>query len=33
MTITPEQLAAFADGELDELAAVRVRRAVDADPA
>ena len=33
MTITPEQLAAFADGELDDLTAVRVRRAVDADPA
>ena len=33
MTITPEQLAAYADGELDDLTAVRVRRAVDADPA
>ena len=33
MTITPEQLAAYADGELDELAAVRVRRAVEGDPA
>ena len=33
MTITPEQLAALADGELDDLTAVRVRREVDADPA
>ncbi len=33
MTITPEQLAAYADGELDDLAALRVRRAVDGDPA
>ena len=32
MTITPEQLAALADGELDDLAAVRMRREVDADP-
>ncbi len=33
MTITSEQLAAFADGELDEMTAARVRRAVEADPA
>ena len=33
MTITPEQLAAYADGELDDLTAARVRRAVEADPA
>ena len=33
MTITSEQLAAYADGELDDLTAARVRRAVDADPA
>ena len=33
MTITPEQLAAYADGELDDLTAVRVCRAVEADPA
>jgi hypothetical protein len=33
MTITPEQLAAYADGELDELAAARVSRTVAADPA
>ena len=33
MTITPEQLAALADGELDDVTALRVRRAVDADPA
>ncbi len=32
MTITPEQLAAYADGELDDLTASRVRRAVAADP-
>ena len=32
MTITPEQLAALADGELDDLTAVRMRREVDADP-
>lgn len=33
MTITPEQLAALADGELDDVTALRVRRAVEADPA
>ena len=33
MTITPQQLAAYADGELDDLTAARVRRAVEADPA
>lgn len=33
MTITSEQLAALADGELDEMTAARVRRAVEADPA
>lgn len=33
MTITSEQLAAFADGELDEMTEARVRRAVEADPA
>ena len=33
MTITPEQLAAYADGELDDLTAARVRRAAEADPA
>lgn len=33
MTISPEQLAAFVDGELGELDAARVRRAVEADPA
>ena len=33
MTITPEQLAAYADGELDDLTAARVRRAIEADPA
>ena len=33
MTISPEQLAAYADGELDDLTAARVRRAVEADPA
>ena len=33
MTITPEQLAAYADGELDDLTAARVRRAIEGDPA
>jgi len=33
MTVTPEQLAAYADGELDELTAARVRREIEADPA
>lgn len=33
MTVTSEQLAALADGELDEMTAARVRRAVEADPA
>ena len=33
MTVSPEQLAAFADGELDELTAARVHRAIEADPA
>lgn len=33
MTITPEQLAAYADGELDDLAAARVERALNEDPA
>lgn len=32
MTISPEQLAAYADGELDEITAARVRRAVEGDP-
>ena len=32
MTITPEQLAAYADGELDDVTAARVRRALEADP-
>ncbi len=32
MTISPEQLAAYADGELDEVTASRVRRAVADDP-
>ena len=33
MTVTPEQLAAYADGELDELTAARVRIEIEADPA
>ena len=33
MTLTPEQLAAYADGELDEVAAARVRKEIEADPA
>ena len=33
MTMTPEQLAAYADGELDEVTAVRVRKEIAADPA
>ena len=33
MTVLPEQLAAYADGELDELTAARVRREIEADPA
>ena len=33
MTMTPEQLAAYADGELDEITAARVRLAIEADPA
>ena len=33
MTPTPEQLAAYADGELDEVAAARVRKEIEADPA
>ena len=33
MTITPEQLAAFADGELDDVTAARIRREIAADPA
>lgn len=33
MTITPEQLAAYADGELDEVTAARVRLAMETDPA
>ena len=33
MTVTPEQLAALADGELNEFEAARVRREVAADPA
>lgn len=32
MTILPEQLAAYADGELDEVAATRVQYAVENDP-
>lgn len=32
MTVTPEQLAAYADGELDQLTAARVLRAVEANP-
>lgn len=32
MTIFPEQLAAYADGELDEVTATRVRRAIADDP-
>ena len=32
MTIPPEQLAAYADGELDDVTAARVRRAVEDDP-
>ena len=32
MTISPEQLAAYADGELDEITAARARRAVEGDP-
>ncbi len=33
MTISAEQLAAYADGELDELTAARVRREIDDNPA
>ena len=33
MTITPEQLAAYADGELDDVTAARLRREIAADPA
>ncbi|RHW19077.1 anti-sigma factor [Sphingomonas gilva] len=33
MTIDPEMLMAYADGELDDLAAKRVERAIEADPA
>lgn len=33
MTVTPEKLAAYADGELSEFEAAQVRRAVEADPA
>ncbi|MFM5916923.1 MAG: anti-sigma factor family protein [Novosphingobium sp.] len=33
MTVTPEQLAAYADGELDEMTAARVRKEIEADPA
>ena len=32
MTISPEELAAYADGELDQVTAVRVRRAIEDDP-
>jgi hypothetical protein len=32
MSVTPEQLAAYADGELDEVTEARVRRAVETDP-
>lgn len=32
MTISPEQLAAYADGELDEVTAARVRRAIEESP-
>ena len=32
MTITPEQLAAYADGELDDVTAARMRREIEADP-
>ena len=33
MTVSPEQLAAYADGELDEITAAHVRRAIEDNPA